>query len=85
MITERLFNAGSSSFEDEIKKPTAQDAVKTIPTVGTAESYGDEPVQESAERAANKELIQKIDDSGIKAGRGRRRLNMSFLKAGKRK
>mmetsp|Transcript_18552 Transcript_18552/g.45968 ORF Transcript_18552/g.45968 Transcript_18552/m.45968 type:complete len:1107 (+) Transcript_18552:149-3469(+) len=85
LITERLFNAGSSSFEDEIKKPTAQDGLKTIPTVGTAESYGDEPVQESAERAANKELIQKIDDSGIKAGRGRRRLNMSFLKAGKRK
>jgi len=89
LITERLFKAGSSSFEDETvaKKAVTQDALKTVPTVLSAESYCDEPVQENTEPNASRELIEKIDgNTRTKVGRGgRRRLNMAFLKAGKRK
>ena len=88
LITERLFKAGNSSFEDETvtKKAVTQDALKTVPTVLSAESYCDEPVQENTEPNASRELIEKIDgNTRTKVGRGRRRLNMAFLKAGKRK
>ncbi len=88
LITERLFKAGTSSFEDEAvtKKAVTQDALKTVPTVLSAESYCDEPVQENTEPNASKELIEKIDgNTRTKVGRGRRRLHINFLKAGKRK
>ena len=92
LITERLFKAGRSSFNDEAmsRKSSSEGVIKTAPTVASAESYCDEPVQENMEQLdesdSNKEIIEKIDShSRTKLSRGRRRLTMSFLKGGKRK
>ena len=65
MITERLFKAG---LDDEVTKEPSEDALKTIPTAATCESYSDEPVPEDAEKKE------------IKAVKGRRKLAISFLK-----
>ncbi|VEU38823.1 unnamed protein product [Pseudo-nitzschia multistriata] len=94
MITERLFQAGSSSFQEDSKM---NDAMKTVPTVMSAESYGEEPVEDRVQIRLNpadsadennenleKEGADEISP-GTRLGRGRRKLSMSFLKVGKRK
>ena len=99
LITERLFQAGSSSYQDEImpKRETSGDAIKTVPTVASAESYEEEPVEDSVQvrldhndtSGVNNENLKKRDVHEFKShthsGRGRRKLSISFLKGGKRK
>jgi len=92
MITERLFQAGSSSFEGETmtNKETSGDVIKTAPTVASAESYCEDPVQEHVnpvvESNANKGIIERKEDhdephsrTKLGFGRGRRILSISFL------
>jgi hypothetical protein len=96
LITERLFQAGSSSFKDETmtKKETSGDVIKTAPTVASAESYCEDTVQDHLDPATEsdsiREIIEKNADldephSRTKFGRGRRLLSISFLKGSKRK
>lgn len=98
LITERLFQAGSSSFQDETvtnNKENVGDAIKIAPTVESAESYGEDPVKEQEDSsivessAPIKEKIEnKNHDTGYsrtKINRGRRMLSISFLKGKKRK
>lgn len=91
VITERLFQAGSSSFRDVtmIKKETPEDFIKTAPTVASAESYCEDTVQDQSDPATesdeNREIIEKnahLDEphSRTKFGRGRRILSIPFLK-----
>jgi len=97
LITERLFQAGCSSFHEAetiFKKETSGDVIKTAPTVASAESYSDDVLQENVdpivESNAKKEIIEKKEDraeahSRIKLCRGRNMLSISFLKGNKRK
>ena len=91
LITERLFQAGSSSFRDvtTTKKNTSENIIKTVPTVASAESYCEDIVQDhldpATESDANREIIEKnahLDEphSRTKFGRGRRILSIPFLK-----
>jgi hypothetical protein len=96
MITERLFQAGSSEEESNPKKEISTDVIKTVPTVDAAESYDEEPVQDcldhhTLETAENNEMDEKKNgditssNSRIESTRTpRRRLSISFLKGGKR-
>ena len=87
LITERLFQAGrpSSSKETEIKKEVSRD-IKTAPTVASAESYCEDPAEQSNidpgnESGTNDEVMQK--HTRFKSGR--RMLSIAFLKGNKRK
>lgn len=82
LITERLFQAGRPKLEDEkmTEKEAPEDVIKEVPTVLSAESYPDDPLQETVDNAEN-----EAHSRTAKLGRGRRRLSISFLKAGKRK
>ena len=96
MITERLFQAGSSEEESNPKKEISKDVIKTVPTVDASESYDEEPVQDcldhhTLEIAVNNEMNEKKNDvitspnSRIESTRTpRRRLSISFLIGGKR-
>uniref|UniRef100_A0A7S4AXJ5 Uncharacterized protein n=1 Tax=Pseudo-nitzschia australis TaxID=44445 RepID=A0A7S4AXJ5_9STRA len=100
LITERLFQAGSSSYQDDTvpkREKTSGDAIKTVPTVASAESYEEEPVENSVQVSLDQEDTSDVNKPSLKAkgahesnphthsGRGRRKLSISFLKGGKRK
>jgi len=98
MITERLFQAGSIGLHDEntTGKGISGDAMKTVPTVESAESYDEEQAEDPAkiesvstedldikDETPEKEVVREPNSHGL--GRGRRKISISFLKGGKRK
>mmetsp|Transcript_15401 Transcript_15401/g.35710 ORF Transcript_15401/g.35710 Transcript_15401/m.35710 type:complete len:1270 (-) Transcript_15401:110-3919(-) len=88
MITERLFQAGGSNFQDETmtnKKEDSENAIKTAPTVESEESYcGGEPANEHEDSIVESDATSKISENidhntpylHSKVGRGRRILSI---------